>query len=338
MTAVHEPPPAVEPPEPPEHAVEDTLEPQAEMVAGRFRLGWRGVAGGTRELWGDKAGFLGVAFLVALVLIAIFAPLVAPHDPAAQSLSDRLDPPAWQEGGSWAHALGTDSLGRDVLSRLIYGARVSLLVGAVVVVVAGAFGVTVGLIAGYKGGRVNSILMRLVDTQLAFPGLLLALIILATVGPSMRTVIIVLALNNWMIYARVTQGIVLSVKETPYVEAAEIVGCRSRRVVFRHILPNLTAPLLTLATLEFAAIILSEAALSFLGVGIQPPDTSWGLDVSVGKNYIFESWWLVTFPGLAIALTVLAVNLAASWLRVTADPTEREKRFAAGSMRTVAGA
>lgn len=328
MTALHEPPldlPEVE---------EDVDQPHAEVVTGR----WRGVAGGVRELWGDKAGFVGVAFLLVLVVVAVLAPVVAPHDPAAQSLSDRLDPPGWQEGGSWTHALGTDSLGRDVLSRLIFGARVSLLVGFIVVVVAGAFGITVGLIAGYKGGKVNSILMRLVDTQLAFPGLLLALIILATVGPSMKTVIIVLALNNWMIYSRVTQGIVLSVKETPYVEAAEIVGCKSRRVVFRHILPNLTAPLLTLATLEFAAIILSEAALSFLGVGIQPPQTSWGLDVSVGKDYIFQAWWLVTFPGLAIALTVLAVNLAASWLRVTADPTERDKRFAAGAVSTAVGA
>jgi peptide/nickel transport system permease protein len=211
------------------------------------------------------------------------------------------------------------------------GARVSLVVGVVVVVVAGAVGTLLGVVAGYSGGRTNSVIMRVVDTTLAFPGLLLALIILATVGPSMTTVIIVLALNNWMIYARVTQGIVLSVKETPYVEAAEIVGCRPRRVIARHILPNLSAPLLTLATLEFAAMVLSEAALSFLGVGIQPPQTSWGLDVAIGKDYMFTAWWLVTFPGLAIALTVLSINLVASWLRVTVDPTEREKRFAAAN-------
>ncbi|HEX6570271.1 MAG TPA: ABC transporter permease [Acidimicrobiales bacterium] len=283
------------------------------------------------ELWRDRAGFIGATFLVLLVLAAIFAPWVAPHDPAQQSLTDRLDPPAWTAGGSWDHPLGTDNLGRDVLSRLIYGARVSLAVGVIVVVVAGAVGVVAGLSAGYRGGRTNSVIMRIVDTQLAFPGLLLALIILATVGPSMTTVIIVLALNNWMIYARVTQGIVLSVKETPYVEAAEIVGCRPRRVIGRHILPNLAAPLLTLATLEFAAMVLSEAALSFLGVGIQPPQTSWGLDVAIGKDYMFTAWWLVTFPGLAIALTVLSINLVASWLRVTADPTEREKRFAAAN-------
>jgi peptide/nickel transport system permease protein len=283
------------------------------------------------ELWRDRAGFVGAGFLLLLVLVAVFAPWIAPHDPAAQSLTDRLVPPAWSAGGSWDHPLGTDNLGRDVLSRLMIGARVSLVVGVVVVVVAGAVGTLLGVVAGYSGGRTNSVIMRVVDTTLAFPGLLLALIILATVGPSMTTVIIVLALNNWMIYARVTQGIVLSVKETPYVEAAEIVGCRPRRVIARHILPNLSAPLLTLATLEFAAMVLSEAALSFLGVGIQPPQTSWGLDVAIGKDYMFTAWWLVTFPGLAIALTVLSINLVASWLRVTVDPTEREKRFAAAN-------
>lgn len=310
----------VGPPEPPGPADEPVGDAISRRGAVRHLLG---------ELWRDRAGFVGAVFLVLLVLAAVFAPWVAPHDPAAQSLSDRLAPPGWAADGTWDHPLGTDNLGRDVLSRLIHGARVSLSVGVVVVVVAGAFGTLLGLVAGYAGGRVNSVIMRVVDTQLAFPGLLLALIILATVGPSMTTVIIVLALNNWMIYARVTQGIVLSVKETPYVEAAEIVGCRSRRVIGRHILPNLAAPLSTLATLEFAAMVLSEAALSFLGVGIQPPQTSWGLDVAIGKDYMFTGWWLVTFPGLAIALTVLSINLVASWLRVTADPTEREKRFAA---------
>lgn len=296
---------------------------EVERSRGKF---WRVVG----ELWADRAGFVGALFLLVIVLAAIFAPFVAPHDPTAQSVADRLVGPAWTDGGSWEHALGTDNLGRDVLSRLIYGTRVSLLVGLVVVVGAGAFGTLLGVTAGYRGGRINSLIMRIVDTQMAFPGLLLALIILATIGPSMTTVIVVLALNNWMIYARLTQGVVLSVKETPYVEAAEIVGCKGRRVVLKHILPNLAAPLLTIAVLEFAAMILSEAALSFLGVGIQPPQTSWGLDVSIGKDYVYSAWWLVTFPGLAIALTVLSVNLVASWLRVTVDPSEREKRFAAG--------
>ncbi len=170
--------------------------------------------------------------------------------------------------------------------------------------------------------------MRFVDTLLAFPGLLLALVILAVVGPSMWSVIAVLALSNWMVYARMTRGIVLSVRQLPYVEAAEIVGGRPSRVIFRHILPNLISPLITLAILEFANVVLAEAALSFLGLGIQPPATSWGLDVSAGKDYLFVAWWPVTLPGLALAITVLAINLVASWARITSDPQEREKRFA----------
>lgn len=185
-----------------------------------------------------------------------------------------------------------------------------------------------GLVAGYRGGRTDSFIMRWIDTQVAFPGLLIALIILAVIGPSMLTVILVLSLNGWMVYGRLTRGAVLSIRQTAYVEAAEMVGCSAPRVVFRHILPNLTSPLLTLGILEFARIVLAEAALSFLGMGIQPPATSWGLDVATGKNYMFRAWWLVTFPGIAISLTVLAINLLASWMRLISDPQEREKQFA----------
>jgi peptide/nickel transport system permease protein len=179
---------------------------------------------------------------------------------------------------------------------------------------------------------VDAIVMRIVDTQVAFPGLLLALIILTVVGPSPTTVIIVLSINGWMVYARVTRGAVLSVKERGYVEAAELIGAKSKRVIYRHILPGLTAPLLTLVILEFARIILAEAALSFLGLGIQPPQTSWGLDVAIGRDYIFNSWWLVTFPGVAIALTVLSANMVASWLRIRTNPLARAKRFAADAL------
>ena len=280
------------------------------------------------ELWRDKAGFIGVAMLAGLLFMAAAAPLIAPFSPTAQDLRSRLVPPAWEEGGSWKHVLGTDHLGRDVLSRVIHGSRVSLAVGAVVVLIAGTFGVFLGLIAGYHGGRTDSIVMRWIDTQVAFPGLLIALIILAVIGPSMLTVILVLSFNGWMVYGRMTRGLVLSVRQTPYVEAAEMVGCSAGRTIFRHILPNLTSPLLTLAILEFARIVLAEAALSFLGMGIQPPATSWGLDVASGKNYMFRAWWLVTFPGIAISITVLAVNLVASWLRLISDPQEREKQFA----------
>ncbi len=289
-----------------------------------------------RELKRDKAGFFGVILITLLILMALFAPFIAPHDPAEQDLTARLVPPFWYEKGSMEHIFGTDHLGRDVLSRAIHGSRVSLWVGTSVVLIAGGFGVVMGLLAGYLGGRIDAFIMRWIDTQVAFPGLLLALIILSVIGPSLTTVVIVLALNGWMVYGRLTRSSVLSVRQSPYVEAAEIVGCRWPRVVFRHILPNLTSPLLTLAILEFARIVLAEAALSFLGLGIQPPATSWGLDVAVGKNYMFMAWWLVTIPGTAIAITVLAINLVASWLRLISDPQEREKQFArhmAGHLR-----
>jgi len=289
--------------------------------AGRLKRLWG-------ELWRDRAGFTGVALIAALILMAAAAPLISPHSPTAQDLRARLAPPVWEDNGNWKHILGTDHLGRDVLSRVIHGSRISLTVGAAVVLIAGAFGVLLGLIAGYRGGRTDSFIMRWIDTQVAFPGLLIALTILAVMGPSMLTVILVLAFNGWMVYSRMTRGAVLSVRQTAYVEAAEMVGCSAVRVVFRHILPNLTSPLLTLSILEFARIVLAEAALSFLGMGIQPPAISWGLDVAAGKNYLFRAWWLVTFPGIAISITVLAVNLLASWMRLISDPQEREKQFA----------
>jgi peptide/nickel transport system permease protein len=287
---------------------------------------FREIAG---DLWRDKTGLFGFAVVILLLVVVMFGPLLAPHDPGAINLVARLKPPVWLDGGSWARPLGTDHLGRDVLSRMIIGARASLLVGFSVVSIAGSFGTIVGIIAGYFGHRVDALIMRLVDTQVAFPGLLLAIIILAVVGPSIETVILVLCLNGWMVFARMARGIVLSVREAPYVEAAEVIGCHPFRVVWRHILPNLLAPMLTLAVLEFARVILAEAALSFLGVGVQPPDTSWGLDLASGKNYLFRAWWLVCFPGLAISVTVLGANLFANWLRAVADPHEREKLFAA---------
>lgn len=289
-----------------------------------------------QELKRDKAGLIGVILIAALILMALSAPYISPHDPAEQDITARLAPPFWYEKGSWDHVFGTDHLGRDVLSRSIHGSRVSLWVGTSVVFLAGGFGIVMGLMAGYLGGRTDAFVMRWIDTQVAFPGLLLALIILSVIGPSLTTVVVVLSLNGWMVYGRMTRSAVLSLRQSPYVEAAEIVGCRWPRVIFRHILPNLTSPLLTLGILEFARIVLAEAALSFLGLGIQPPATSWGLDVAMGKNYMFMAWWLVTIPGCAIAITVMAVNLVASWLRLISDPQEREKQFArnmAGNMR-----
>lgn len=280
------------------------------------------------ELWRDRVATTSALFLLLLLVFAIFAPVLAPHDPGAQSLRARLDPPVWLEGGSWNHVLGTDNLGRDVLSRIIHGARSSLTVALSVLALAGSFGVTMGLIAGFVGGRADTIIMRIVDTQLSFPDLLLALTVLTVVGPSPGTVIIILAIGGWMVFARMTRGIVVSARNEGYVEAAELLGASKLRVIVRHVLPNLSAPLLSLTIIEFARLILAEAALSFLGMGVQPPATSWGLDIAVGKDHVFGAWWLVTFPGVAIALTILSANMLASWVQATIDPQEREKRYA----------
>lgn len=280
------------------------------------------------ELWQDKAGFVGFIVIVLIVAMALLAPLIAPYDPAAQDVVARLRPPAWLPNGDWNHVFGTDHLGRDVLSRVMWGARSTLLIGASVVLFAGTIGVVVGLCAGYAGGRIDSVLMRIVDIQVSFPGILMILLIVSVLGPSTLTMIVVLSVTNWMIYARQVRSIVMSVRQVPYVEAAEVMGCPPRRIIFRHILPNLITPLLTVGILEFTNIVLAEAAVSFLGLGVQPPATSWGLDVASGRDYIYIAWWLVTFPGLAIVLTVLSINLFANWVRVTTDPQEREKRFA----------
>ena len=279
----------------------------------------------------DPTALFGVLVLVLLASAALFAPIIAPLDPNKQDLAARLLPPFYAEGGSAEHLLGTDQLGRDVLSRIIHGARISLTIPLVSVTLAGVFGTAVGLLAGYRGGKTDAFIMRIVDTLFSFPGLLLALTILAVVGPSFWTLAIVLSLRIWMVFARMTRGLVLSAREAEYVEAAELVGASPVRIMLRHIAPNLTAPLLTLAVLESAHVILSEAALSFLGLGIQPPQTSWGLDVAIGRQYVFSAPWLIIFPGLAIAVAVLGINLLAGWLRVAADPQESAKRFAASA-------
>jgi peptide/nickel transport system permease protein len=231
-------------------------------------------------------------------------------------------------GGLPEHLLGTDALGRDVLSRVIWGARVTLVIAATTSLLAGALGTALGLWAGFAGGRTDAVLMRLVEIQVTFPGILLILLVVSVLGAGATTLIFVLAATNWMVYARLVRSIVLTTRQLPYVEAAEVVGCRPARVIVRHILPNLVPPLLTLLILEFTNIILAEAAVSFLGFGVQPPATSWGLDVAAGRDYLFIAWWLVTFPGLAIVATVLSINLFANWLRETTDPEARERRFA----------
>lgn len=279
-----------------------------------------------RALVRSGTGMFGAVVLSIIILAAIFEPWIRPDDPAAQDLSQRLKPPVLF-GGHPSHFLGTDQLGRDLLSRVLEGARASIVIAVCVVLLAGTFGVLMGLIAGYFGRVADTVIMRVADMQLAFPGILLALVILYALGPSARLVIVVLAINGWMVYARVVRSMVLSLRTSEYVEAAEIGGSKSRRIMIRHILPNIASPVLTLLVLEFARIILAEAALSFLGYGVQPPGSSWGLIIGQGQDYLETAWWLVAVPGLFISITVLSANLLASWLRIYADPKLREKQL-----------
>ncbi len=277
-----------------------------------------------RALAQDKLALSATVFLVLLIFSAIFAGFVAPYDPAKGGLMLRNKPPMTesQEGGL-PHVLGTDALGRDQLSRLIFGARVSLAVGFTSVLLSGSIGVLLGLIAGYYRGLVDDVIMRLVDTQMGFPSLLMALVVLYVLGAGVWNVVFVLAITRWMVYARLTRSLVLSHREEVFVEAARALGCSDRRILFRHILPNLLSPILVLATLEVATMILTEASLSFLGLGIQPPQSSWGLMLAEGRGYVTSAWWLVTFPGLVILLTALSLNLLSTWVRAVTDPVTR---------------
>jgi peptide/nickel transport system permease protein len=261
--------------------------------------------------------------LLAVVVTAIGAPWLAPHDPTLIDVVQRLEPPAWVAGGSPEHLLGTDSLGRDVLSRIIYGSRVSAIVGVTVVVISGTLGVALGLLSGYAGGLVDDLIMRVADMQLAFPFLLAAIAFLAVLGPGLINVIVVLALWNWVPYARVVRAQTLSLREKEFVEAARAIGVRRARIIFRHILPNTMAATIVIATLAVAQTILAEAFLSFLGLGVKPSVPTWGGMLAEGREHITTAWWIVTLPGLAIMLTVLCINLVGDWLRDYLDPRLR---------------
>ena len=268
----------------------------------------------------NRAGVLGLVVVLLDVAVAIFAPLLAPHDPLQQDIARRLLPPAWLAGGSWEHVLGTDQLGRDILGRIIYGSRISLLIGVLSVALALPVGVTVGLLAGYFGGRLDDVTMRLADVQLAFPFILLAITIAGVLGPSPRNVILILAVGGWVVYARLTRGQVLSLREKEFVEAARSLGLGHARILFGHILPNILTPITVVATFAVAQMILLESSLSFLGLGVQPPTPSWGGMLNDGRAYITIAWWLTTFPGAAIMLTVLGINFLGDWLRDLFDP------------------
>lgn len=292
---------------------------------------WRGLIRLGRDLLRDQVALIGAAIVVLVVGSAVFAPLISPHDPTSGYIGQRLKPPGFVNEEGELYVLGTDQQGRDILSRLIHGARVSMAVGLGVIAVAGTVGTVMGLISGYYGGRVDDIIMRVVDTQTAFPGLLLALVIMTMIGPSARNIIIVLSINGWMVFARITRGIMLTIRTKDYIDAARLIGCNDLRIMFRHAFPNLISPTLTLITLELARIILAEASLSFLGLGIQPPESSWGLMIADGRNYITIAWWLVTFPGVAIAVTVFGVMTVANWLRTVTDPEQRVRAAPAGT-------
>src|SRR5215472_1793659 len=268
---------------------------------------------------------LPVLILVGVALVAIFAEALAPHDPEVGSLAARFRPPAWQAGGSVEYLLATDHLGRDVLSRLIFGARVSIVVGFTAVIVAGAIGTALGILSGYLGGWVDQVIMRITDTWLALPALTFAIFLAAVVGPSEMNIVIILGAVYWTRYARVIRGEVLSLKEREFVRLAVVAGLSKWKIMTRHILPNVINSAIVLGTLMLGVVIVTEAALSFLGVGVPPPKPAWGLMLADGKRGLMVGyWWLTVLPGTCIMLMVLSANLLGDWLRVKLDPQLRQ--------------
>lgn len=268
----------------------------------------------------NRGAVIGLFVFATLVLVAIFAPLLAPHNPTEQFRDALLTPPVWQEGGKSAFLLGTDAVGRDVLSRLIYGSQYSLFIGLVVVVLSLISGVTVGLIAGFFGGVVDTIIMRVMDIILSFPSLILALVLVAILGPGLMNAMIAIALVLQPHFARLTRAAVMAEKNREYVIAAKLAGASRLRLMFKTILPNCIAPLIVQGTLSFSNAILDAAALGFLGMGAQPPTPEWGTMLAEAREFITRAWWVVTFPGLAILITVLAINLVGDGLRDALDP------------------
>jgi ABC-type dipeptide/oligopeptide/nickel transport system permease subunit len=276
-----------------------------------------------RKLVRNPGAIAGVLILLTVIVAAVAAPYVAPHDPARQSLIRRFTPPLWVQGGNSAYPLGTDQVGRDILSRIIYAARISLIVGISAVMVSLVVGVTLGLLSGFFRGKVDAVIMTVVDVTLSFPQLLIALAFVAALGPSLLTIIVVLGLTGWERYTRVVRAEVLALREKDFVEAARAMGASSTRMVLRHLLPNTFSSIIVMSTLQVAQAILQEAALSFLGVGTASAHPTWGQMIALGRDFVSVAWWLATFPGLAILLTVLAINLVGDRLRNALDPRVR---------------
>jgi ABC-type dipeptide/oligopeptide/nickel transport system permease subunit len=276
------------------------------------------------KLLKNKTGVAGLIIILVFGLISILAPVISPHDPVENALYDQLKPPAWQEGGAIKNLLGTDDLGRDILSRLIYGARVSLTLGVVSVGIAFVFGSFLGALAGYNKGWLDNLIMRFMDIVLAFPHILLAIVIVAYLGPGLRNAMIAIGIINIPRFARIVRASVMDEYEKDYVTAARAVGARNRRIIFNAIFPNCLAPVIVQASLGFGAAILDAAGLSFLGLGAQPPTPEWGAMIAEGRAMILRAWWVMTFPGMTILLAVLGFNLLGDGLRDALDPRLRD--------------
>jgi len=272
------------------------------------------------RLAGNRTAVAALGIVALFVLLAAFAPWIAPQDPGEANLFRRLQPPAWEEGGEWAFPLGCDALGRDILSRLIHGARVSLSVAAMVVGIAAVIGTLAGLSAGYLRGWTDTLVSRLVDTLLGFPYLVFAIGLMAMMGPGLHNIVVALVLKEWVFTCRVVRGETLAAREQDYVEAARALGCTAGHIMLREILPNVLSPVLVVATFRMAYVIIMEASLSFLGLGVQPPTPSWGSMVADGRDFLVDAWWVSTLPGVAILLLVLSINLASQGLRDAFDP------------------
>ena len=273
-----------------------------------------------RRLARRRTSLFGLVVVAVVVVTALAAAVVTPFDPIEQDIGERLKAPLTRDAAGRVHPLGTDHLGRDILARIVFGARPALLVGFAAVAITGVLGMVTGLVAGYFGGRIDDLLMRLADIQLAFPFILLAIAVIGVLGPSLTTIICVIGVSSWVVYARIVRGAALSLREREFVQAAQALGSRDGRILVRHVLPNVFTPWLVVATLDMARVIVIESALSFLGLGVQPPTPTWGGMLADGRVYISTAWWLATFPGLAILITVLSINLFGDGLRDTLDP------------------
>jgi peptide/nickel transport system permease protein len=276
-----------------------------------------------RRFWRSRRAVVGAAVILLVVLAAVFANLLAPASPDGLNLAAARQPPLFVDASGRTYLLGSDALGRDILSRILYGARVSLTVGLTAVLLAGAIGVPIGLVAGYFGGKLDAVVMRLADVQLAIPGLLLAIALVAVVGGSVGAIIAILAFTGWVGYARIVRGQVLSLKQQPFVESARCIGVTDGRVIVRHILPNVWTPVIVLATSHVGGVIIAESSLTFLGIGVPRNTPTWGTMIADGRGYMETGWWIATFPGLVLTLTVLAIYFFGDGLRDVLDPRLR---------------